>query len=177
MPTTEGKRCAAVEVLLGTKTIQELILHGRLEDIKEIMEKSENLGMQTIDSALFKLVDEGRIGLEDALANADSENNLRLRIKLANGVVPGSEPEPEETTEAETSPTSASSFSQLALEEIENDETDEEPKFTKHPICCAVESQNAQVYRGSQRSHQCQPRNPTRSRYLHRCHRCLKCQL
>ena len=83
VPTVDGKRCAAVEILLGTQTIQELILRGEFESIKEIMSKSENLGMQTFDAALFKLYQEGRIGLDDALKNADSANNLRLRIKLA----------------------------------------------------------------------------------------------
>ncbi|AJQ96662.1 PilT/PilU family type 4a pilus ATPase [Gynuella sunshinyii] len=83
IPTVDGKRCAAVEVLLGTKTIQELILKARLEDIKEIMEKSENLGMQTFDAAIFKLYQAGKITLTEALANADSPNNLRLKIKLA----------------------------------------------------------------------------------------------
>jgi twitching motility protein PilU len=83
VPTVDGKRCAAVEVLLGTKTISELILKNRLHEIKEIMEKSENLGMQTFDGALFKLHQEGRIAFDDAMAHADSPNNLRLRIKLA----------------------------------------------------------------------------------------------
>ncbi|HMU67203.1 MAG TPA: type IV pili twitching motility protein PilT, partial [Cellvibrionaceae bacterium] len=85
VPTKEGKRCAAVEVLLGTKTIAELILKARLTDIKEIMEKSENIGMQTFDGALFKLYKADKITFEDAIANADSPNNLRLRIKLAEG--------------------------------------------------------------------------------------------
>jgi twitching motility protein PilU len=126
VPTVDGKRCAAVEVLTGTKTIQELILNGRLEDIKEIMEKSENLGMQTFDSALFKLVKEERISLDDALANADSANNLRLRIKLANGVVPG-EPEPQAKSNSDQPPVAKSSFENLALEEIEPDaESDED---------------------------------------------------
>lgn len=80
--TVEGKRAAAVEVLLGTPTIQELILRGEMDGIKEIMEKSERLGMQTFDSALFKLYKEGRISLDEAVKNADSANNLRLRIKL-----------------------------------------------------------------------------------------------
>ncbi|PCK07325.1 MAG: type IV pili twitching motility protein PilT [Alteromonadaceae bacterium] len=84
VPTIDKKRCAAVEVLLGTKTISEMILKSRLEDIKPIMEKSENLGMQTFDTALFYLFKENKITLEDAIANADSPNNLRLRIKLAN---------------------------------------------------------------------------------------------
>lgn len=94
VPTVDKKRCAAVEVLLGTKTISELVLKGRLHEIKEIMEKSENLGMQTFDGALFKLYQAGKISFDDAIANADSPNNLRLRIKLAEGktiTAPGEE--------------------------------------------------------------------------------------
>ena len=83
IPTTDGKRVAAVEVLLGSPTIAELILRGEFESIKEIMEKSENMGMQTFDTALFKLYREGRISLDEAQRNADSANNLRLKIKLA----------------------------------------------------------------------------------------------
>ena len=83
IPTVDGKRVAAVEVLLGTPSIKEKILRGEFEDIKEIMEKSENLGMQTFDMALFKLYKEGRITLDEAVRNADSANNLRLRIKLS----------------------------------------------------------------------------------------------
>jgi len=83
--TVDGKRCAAVEILLGTKTISELILKGRFEDLKEIMVKSENLGMRTFDAALYYLVQDGRITEEEAMANADSPNNLRLRMKLTSG--------------------------------------------------------------------------------------------
>lgn len=121
VPTVDGKRCAAVEVLLGTKTIQELVLKNRLTEIKEIMEKSENLGMQTFDGALFKLFMAGKVSYDDAIANADSPNNLRLRIKLAQGEAPVAvksdkapvktsfgelklvvdEPPPEEQTEAQ----------------------------------------------------------------------------
>ena len=82
IPSTDGKRVAAVEILLGTPTISEMILRGEFESIKEIMEKSENIGMQTFDTALYKLYCEGRITLEEALKNADSANNLRLKIKL-----------------------------------------------------------------------------------------------
>lgn len=82
VPTVDGKRCAAVEVLLGTKTIEEIIVRGEFENIKGIMEKSENLGMQTFDSALFHLFKDGRITMDEAIKNADSANNLRLRIKL-----------------------------------------------------------------------------------------------
>ncbi|MAA72519.1 MAG: type IV pili twitching motility protein PilT [Bermanella sp.] len=85
VPTVDGKRVAAVEVLLGNKTIQDLVFKGDTDGIKEIMSKSENLGMQTFDAALFKLFEAGKISLEEALKNADSENNLRLRIKLADG--------------------------------------------------------------------------------------------
>ncbi len=83
IPTIDGKRVAAVEVLLGTPSIKEKIRRGEFEDIKEIMEKSENLGMQTFDMALFKLYKEGKITLDEAVRNADSANNLRLRIKLS----------------------------------------------------------------------------------------------
>lgn len=82
IPTVDNKRVAAVEVLLGNKTIAELITKGDTGAIKEIMTKSENLGMQTFDAALFKLHAAGRISLDEAVKNADSANNLRLRIKL-----------------------------------------------------------------------------------------------
>ena len=82
VPTIDNKRVAAVEVLLGNKTIQELISKGDTAGIKEIMAKSEGLGMQTFDAALFKLHTAGRISLDEAVKNADSANNLRLRIKL-----------------------------------------------------------------------------------------------
>ncbi|MFJ3485311.1 PilT/PilU family type 4a pilus ATPase [Pseudomonas sp. NPDC090202] len=80
--TVDGKRRAAVEVMLGTSTIRDLILRGELNELKGIMEKSTNLGMQTFDNALYDLVIEGAISEEEALKNADSMNNLRLRLKL-----------------------------------------------------------------------------------------------
>ena len=83
IPSQDGGRAAAVEVLLGTPSIRELILKGEISAIKEMMEKSENLGMKTFDKALFDLFQEGKISEEEALKNADSANNLRLRIKLA----------------------------------------------------------------------------------------------
>ena len=82
VPTVDNKRVAAVEVLLGNKTIAELITKGDTSGIKEIMTKSENMGMHTFDAALFKLHPAGRISLDEAVKNADSANNLRLRIKL-----------------------------------------------------------------------------------------------
>ena len=85
IPTVDGKRAVAVEVMLGTPLIQDLILKGDVHGIKEIMEKSRNLGMQTFDQALYDLHKEGKITLEEALRNADSQNNLRLKISLSEG--------------------------------------------------------------------------------------------
>lgn len=115
LPTVDGKRCAAIEVLLGTKTIQELILKSRFTEIKEIMEKSENLGMQTFDGAIFKLYMAGRISFDDAIANADSPNNLRLRIKLAGDSEVA--PAPEAVKAAAKAP----SFTELSLEKLDDD--------------------------------------------------------
>lgn len=96
IPTLDGKRCAAIEILLGTPTVAQAIHKGEVESIKEIMAKSENLGMQTFDAALFKLYEEGKISFEDALKNADSSNNLRLRIKLeSTRGIPAGEEEPD----------------------------------------------------------------------------------
>ncbi len=83
IPTIDGKRCAAFEVMLGTPMIAELILKGDFDEIKAIMEKSQNIGMKTFDSALFDLYQEGLITEEEALKNADSLNNVRLKIKFA----------------------------------------------------------------------------------------------
>jgi len=74
-------------VLLGTPLVADLVRRGDIHGIKEVMEKSENLGMQTFDSALFRLYESGRITMEEALRNADSHNNLRLRINLSQGKV------------------------------------------------------------------------------------------
>ena len=82
VPTLDGKRCAAIEILLGTPSVAQAIHKGEVESIKEIMAKSENLGMRTFDAALFELYEQGRISYEDAIKNSDSANNLRLRIKL-----------------------------------------------------------------------------------------------
>ena len=82
IPTIDGKRAAAIEVLVGTHRAAELIAKGAVTDLKELMEKSEEQGMQTFDQALYKLYKSGRISLDEALKNADSRNNLRLRITL-----------------------------------------------------------------------------------------------
>ena len=80
--TVDNKRRAAVEVMLGSSTIRDLIHRGEFSELKGIMEKAGNQGMQTFDSALYELFIEGAIDEEEALKNADSQNNLRLRIKL-----------------------------------------------------------------------------------------------
>ena len=122
VPTIDGKRCAAVEVLLGTKTIEEIILRGEFENIKEIMEKSENLGMRTFDSALFHLYKEGRISLDEAIKNADSANNLRLRIKLdQKGAAPAAAEATEEKGGEDKAMVTSTGLT-LSLEEIESDE-------------------------------------------------------
>ncbi|HEY5641481.1 MAG TPA: PilT/PilU family type 4a pilus ATPase [Woeseiaceae bacterium] len=75
-------RIAAMEIMLNTPLIQDLIFKGEVGQIKEIMAKSTRLGMQTFDQALFYLYEEGAISYEEAMRNADSKNELRLRIKL-----------------------------------------------------------------------------------------------
>jgi len=77
-----GGRVAAIEILLNSPLISDLILKGETNMIKEVMAKSTELGMQTFDQALFDLAESGRITQEDALRNADSINELRLRFKL-----------------------------------------------------------------------------------------------
>lgn len=107
VPTLDGKRCAAIEILLGTPTVAQAIHKGEVESIKEIMAKSENLGMRTFDAALFELYEQGRISYEDAIKNSDSANNLRLRIKLhSQRGIPAGAAEPD--TETKKGPASLS---------------------------------------------------------------------
>jgi twitching motility protein PilU len=80
--TIDDKRVAAVEVLLDSPRVKDLILKAQITELKETMEKSVNLGMQTFDQALYDLFKAGRITLDEALKNADSANNVRLRVKL-----------------------------------------------------------------------------------------------
>ena len=83
MPRQEGRgRVAAVEIMLNTPLISDLIFKGEVAEIKEIMKRSRELGMQTFDQALFDLYESQAITFEDALRNADSVNDLRLQIKL-----------------------------------------------------------------------------------------------
>jgi len=83
LPKKDGKgRVAAIEILLNSPLISDLIFKGEVQEIKEVMKKSRELGMQTFDQALFDHFEAGRITYEDALRNADSINDLRLQIKL-----------------------------------------------------------------------------------------------
>jgi len=78
----DGKRVAAIEILINTPHIADLIMKGNIGDIKEAMEQSGAKGMQTFDMALYQLYKEERIDLEEALNNADSRTNLEARINF-----------------------------------------------------------------------------------------------
>jgi twitching motility protein PilU len=79
---TDGNRVAAVELLLDSPRVKDLIHKAQIAELKEAMEKSTNQGMQTFDQSLYDLYISGKISLQEALQNADSANNLRLRVKL-----------------------------------------------------------------------------------------------
>ena len=83
VPAVGGGRVAAVEILLDTPRIKDLIKKGEIDTLKEAMEQAIREGCQTFDQALFVLFRAGKITIEEALANADSANNLRLKIKMA----------------------------------------------------------------------------------------------
>ncbi|MFZ2289479.1 MAG: PilT/PilU family type 4a pilus ATPase [Halopseudomonas yangmingensis] len=84
LPTPDGKgRRAAIEVLLNTPLAADIIRKGEVHELKPLMARSNELGMQTFDQALFRLYSDGEITYEDALSHADSANDLRLMIKLA----------------------------------------------------------------------------------------------
>lgn len=86
LPTPSGKgRRAAIEVLLNTPLMSDLIMKGEVHEIKALMKKSREQGMQTFDHAIFDLLTENAITIEEAMRNADSVNDLRLRIKLEGG--------------------------------------------------------------------------------------------
>jgi twitching motility protein PilU len=83
LPRQEGKgRVAAVEILLNTPLIADMIFKGEVSEIKELMKRSRELGMQTFDQSLFDLYENQLVTYEDAIRNADSVNDLRLQIKL-----------------------------------------------------------------------------------------------
>ncbi|NLZ40981.1 MAG: PilT/PilU family type 4a pilus ATPase [Comamonadaceae bacterium] len=83
MPREQGRgRIAAVEIMLNTPLVGDLIFKGEIAEIKDLMKRSRELGMQTFDQSLFDLYEQNLISYEDALRNADSVNDLRLQIKL-----------------------------------------------------------------------------------------------
>ncbi len=83
-PDGKGRRCA-MEILLGTPLVQDYIRDGEIHKLKDVMKESTLLGMKTFDQALFELYQTGEITYEDALRHADSANEVRLKIKLAQG--------------------------------------------------------------------------------------------
>ena len=86
IPTPDGKgRRVAMEILLGTPLVQDYIRDGEIHKLKDVMKESVQLGMKTFDQSLFELYQAGEISYEDALRFADSSNEVRLRIKLAQG--------------------------------------------------------------------------------------------
>jgi twitching motility protein PilU len=91
IPSVEGKRVAALEILMDTPRIKDLIKRAEVDSLKEAMEQGVQEGCQTFDQALFALYRDGKIALDQALVNADSANNLRLKIKLA-GLMVDEEP-------------------------------------------------------------------------------------
>ena len=89
---SDGKgRVAAIEIMLNSPLIADLVLKGEVHEIKNIMSKSNELGMKTFDQALFDLYEADKITYEDALRNADSMNELRLRIKLEGKAAKGTD--------------------------------------------------------------------------------------
>ena len=95
VPKKDGKgRAAAVEIMLNTPLVSELIFKGETSEIKEIMKKSREFGMQTFDQALEDLYSQGKISYEEALRNADSVNDLRLSIKLKGNAAEDSQNDP-----------------------------------------------------------------------------------
>ena len=92
LPTPTGGRVAAVEVMINSPLIQDLIFKGDIGGIKTLMKRSRELGMQTFDMALFDLYEAGKISYEDALRSADSMNELRLAIKLEGHEAHGRDP-------------------------------------------------------------------------------------
>ncbi|RLA45746.1 MAG: type IV pili twitching motility protein PilT [Gammaproteobacteria bacterium] len=129
VPTIDNKRAAAIEVLLGSPRVKDLIKKGSVEELKEVMKKSQNEGMKTFDTALYELYKEGKISLENALQNADSKNDLRLQIRLKEGTAETSAAEPiedgqEQSDDHSTATAPASTQDQAA--QTTKDETGEE---------------------------------------------------
>lgn len=134
IPTIDGKRVAAIEILIGTPIIRELITKGEIMEIKEIMEKSEELGMQTFDSHIYKLYKEGIISLEEAMKNADSPSNLQVKMNLEDSSYANmSQEEPE--LDRDGNEVEDEMFAGMSLESMDDGEEaiDETNKILKTP--------------------------------------------
>lgn len=81
--TLDGNQTPAIEILLDSPRVKDLIYKEQIAELKEAMEKGSQVGMQTFDQSLYDLYASGKISLEEAVMNADSANNVRLRVKLA----------------------------------------------------------------------------------------------
>jgi twitching motility protein PilU len=115
--TVDGKRAAAVEVLLNTKHIQELIKAGEINQIKDAMEQSLSPGSQTFEQALYQLYKSGRITMDEALANADSPTNLHWLISNASKANGGNNEAAGGSTPASTAkPASSDDLSSIKLD-------------------------------------------------------------
>ena len=134
IPTIDGKRAAAVEVLLGTPRVCDLIKNGKPDEVKEVMSKSEAQGMQTFDSALYSLYSGGLISMDEALKNADSKNNLRLKITLGNSAVTA----PEETPVADSDAPKKSTDKPVTTKSTETQQNPLPQKPSSPPASIAV---------------------------------------
>lgn len=119
--------------MLGTPTVRDLIKRNEFSELKEIMEKSKNLGMQTFDQALIDLVHEGAIDEEEAVKNADSANNVRLKLKLHRDNPANAMPAPAAAAPVVTPAPAAKAAAagdwglELKLEDIEQEQPPEDP--------------------------------------------------
>jgi twitching motility protein PilU len=125
IPSVEGGRVPAVEVLINTPYISELIKRGEIGEIKEIMEKGAAAGMQTFDQSLYDLYKSERISLDDALSNADSRGNLEWQINFGGGVKSVSESSDQLVFPSEESTKSKSKDRKTTPTSSESSESDE----------------------------------------------------
>ncbi len=136
IPTVDGKRAAAVEVLTGSPRVNELIKNGHIDEIKEVMEKSAASGMQTFDMALFHLWRTGKISAEEALRNADSKNNLALKMRLLAkaGAGKNTEKKGEGSSNTPSPQTPEESGLSLSLEPLKEAPKEEEEASAPNPF-------------------------------------------
>ena len=86
IPTLDDKRAAAIEIMLGTPRVRDLIKDGKVDELKEVIHAKNSSGMQSFDTALYDMYKDEKISLEEAIKNADSANNLRVRVAQSSGV-------------------------------------------------------------------------------------------